>query len=161
MVFNYERHVTNMIRDHFRDKMSSRGWLQTFTCGCFSTAPRLNSRHITVERAPEPSDIRWENMQMARTFVHLRRAASWSIFLVFATVSAFLQFYVAGLAEEERSKRLQRTRLVESSTVRYGGVGSCDLRVAHVYTVFSKYIRGIFIFKWFGTPLSVPVIHST
>jgi len=107
ILFNYERHASAMLRDHNRGRLGCLGRLvHQLTCGLFSPAPRLNRRHITVSRAPEPSDIWWENM---RGGVHVAacHAVSWSAYLVCAAASAALQFYIAGLAETERTKRLE------------------------------------------------------
>lgn len=77
--------------------------------GVFSGAPRIpvmskgktTNRFVTVQRAPEPADVWWEN---AATASHggYRRVLSWLAYLILVAVSCGIQGLLTYLAEQVR-----------------------------------------------------------
>eukprot|EP00892_Ulva_mutabilis_P009819 jgi/Ulvmu1/7209/UM034_0118.1 len=144
VTFNYARHKQNMVIDHSRsiklaDTVFAPGLLRIFhvlTGGVFSGAPRVpamangkqTDRFITVQRAPEPADVWWEN---AATSSHggYRRVFSWLAYLILVAVSCGIQGLLTYLAEQERDERIQTTREVgmEDSADNPAGLGTTAL----------------------------------
>lgn len=81
--------------------------------GVLSPTPRINldvkggtaPRFVTVRRAPEPSDVRWENARSGPATILRRRLASWSAYAILLVISFIVQFVLAMLAERERGKQ--------------------------------------------------------
>jgi hypothetical protein len=80
----------------------------------FSRAPRMpveinaveSERFVLVQRAPEPSDVWWENTCPAGHSIPIRRALSWVLYIVMLAVSLAVQFAIAQGAESERNRRI-------------------------------------------------------
>lgn len=77
--------------------------------GLFSRAPRLETskdgkrveRFITVQRAPEPADLWWENA-VASSNIVLRRVSSWMAYLILLAISCGIQGLLTYLSEQAR-----------------------------------------------------------
>lgn len=87
-------------------------WLHTVFLsagGLFSRAPRAQvtskgqnvERFVTVQRAPEPADLWWENATTASS-VGFRRFLSWMAYLILVAVSCGIQGLLTYLAEQAR-----------------------------------------------------------
>jgi hypothetical protein len=80
----------------------------------FSRAPRMpveingveSERFVLLQRAPEPSDVWWENTCPAGTSIPMRRALSWVLYIVTLCISLAVQFAIAKRAEAERNSRI-------------------------------------------------------
>lgn len=85
--------------------------------GYFSKAPRMPvkirgakaTRYITVQRAPEPTDLCWENARPQSIFsLQMRRVLIWATYFGALGVSLGLQVAIARVTEQERTERLRK-----------------------------------------------------
>jgi hypothetical protein len=74
------------------------------------TASTQKQHFITVERAPDPSDIWWHNCTAAGWQRQLRYLMGWAIWVLLLAVSAAIQVLLTRLAEHERSDRIEAAR---------------------------------------------------
>ena len=85
---------------------------------------RVVPRFTTVRRAPEPSDIWWENTTAYGKDVVKRRLLAWSFYTLLLLVAFAVQFVLAVLAEDDRSEvqRKQRTQAVRCSALLFAAL---------------------------------------
>ncbi|KAK3254317.1 hypothetical protein CYMTET_36469 [Cymbomonas tetramitiformis] len=72
VTFNYEAHANNVFRDHVQRDLKNR-----LTCK-HGDAPLFLDKRISVYRAPEPSDVYWENMDIRGARLIVRRLVTHS-----------------------------------------------------------------------------------
>ncbi|KAK3265094.1 hypothetical protein CYMTET_26203 [Cymbomonas tetramitiformis] len=112
ITFNYEAHANNVFRDHV-----NRG-LQGYLFCKSGDAPLFQDQRIFVYRAPEPSDMYWENMDFrgARLFVRRMVAHSSAIFIL--GIGATLQYVLEVEKEKARNQSIdaQTTELADEDT---------------------------------------------
>ena len=85
-------------------------WIPVHAGGAFSPTPRIRlstpegtaSRFVTVRRAPEPSDVWWENTRRSGPFIVQRRALIYSLYGLLLLFAFSVQLLLAVLAESER-----------------------------------------------------------
>jgi hypothetical protein len=93
--------------------------------GWLSNAPRMKvhvdnkegERFVTVQRAPEPTDIQWDNMTSSVYGMYSRKLAGWALGFVLLAVSAGIQTGLTAVAEKERDNRIRLLRQVPSVAI--------------------------------------------
>jgi hypothetical protein len=124
------------VRGSSRERQASASMLRTTNTsvphagGVLSPTPRMvldtasgvTARFITVQRAPEPSDIIWENIQTGGHAIVKRRVFLALLYLLLLVVAFGAQLGLAILAEQERQKRLGLVTEPAAGKVR------CDVR---------------------------------
>jgi hypothetical protein len=81
---------------------------------------KRGKRFVTVRRAPEPTDLFWENITMSRFGSIGRKLCGWAVFVALLAVSIAIQIALTSAAERERNTRLSEERLqAASSAVRF------------------------------------------
>ncbi|GMH32281.1 hypothetical protein BSKO_00115 [Bryopsis sp. KO-2023] len=110
ITFNYEEHAKNMLGDHRRSWLGKM--IQTITFGmCMVTdAPRIRGRKIAVSRAPEPTDVWWENTWVSKPDQIRRRLISLTLTIIVMAMGAGFQFLLADIGEKARLKRVEQIR---------------------------------------------------
>ena len=96
IVFNYERHALNLLRNQRRTKHF------LFT----SCSAHLSRNSVVARRAPLPRNVFWENGVVAGVSVVWRRVASWTLFFLVLATSGFLQTTIFRRSQDELLTRL-------------------------------------------------------
>lgn len=132
VVFNHEAHARNMQNDHQRGRWPSAAAVRNahlLTRGVASSAPRIPSayssgwggRFVTVQRAPEPSDVLWENISESGSSLNWRRLGLWLLYLLLLALSSAAQFAITRVAEQERQLRLTSARSEDGTEIDIDG----------------------------------------
>lgn len=82
--------------------------------GVFSKAPRIElsggRQFVTVSRAPEPTDVWWDNMAASSYARRTRMLSGWLLFVALLALSVGVQLLLTWQAEQERAVRLAEDR---------------------------------------------------
>eukprot|EP00892_Ulva_mutabilis_P004598 jgi/Ulvmu1/250/UM001_0254.1 len=127
IIFDNVASVANMMHEHnWRNRVGSMlfppGWgraLNVATRGAFARTPKITltktqenrvqttRRHVSVRRAPEPSDIWWENTLYGGWRVVRRRIVAWTLYALLLGIALFVQAQLAIEAKNERDENLR------------------------------------------------------
>lgn len=98
VTFNYEDHATNCCEDHVNDYFEQ--FKQVVTR---KRAPDFNGNKIRVKRAPESSDINWQNLRSRRSNAEIvfSFAGTYITLGVALVAGGIVQYFFEGLRNEE------------------------------------------------------------
>lgn len=114
ITYNYECHAKNFLEDHFLNWWQRVIKYSTFGLWIQSTAPKLDGQRIVAARAPEPSDLWWENTWVHFRSALLQRLLSFVVTFAVMAIGGVALFFLARENEQMRDHQVEMERISKS-----------------------------------------------
>ncbi|KAK9808616.1 hypothetical protein WJX72_000561 [[Myrmecia] bisecta] len=138
VTFNYELHAQNCVADHYRAGL--RHAFHVATCNNSTEAPTLGTHVIQVHRAPEPTDIWWENSAVRGRLAWKLRCQSAAMTLAIVLAGAVIQYALSVAAENERNRRMNFELMIAGTKENFAQVALNAAKLRAIAIVSSIFV---------------------